>query len=116
MRHLSLRGAGTLLSILFLSGCGGPAVTFHPAHVGDPRVGSRLFVADHCVRCHSVNGTGGQVGPDLSGDGIASQPQQLKAFLADPPEVMSFVKGLHLTDQQIADISAFAASGLKPKK
>src|SRR3989304_4418425 len=31
----------------------------------DPLAGSRLFGAKGCVKCHSVNGVGGKVGPDL---------------------------------------------------
>lgn len=113
---MTVRAAAALLPVLLVAGCGGTSVSFHAARPGDARVGAHLFVVDHCVRCHTVNGTGGHVGPNLTGDGIATQPAQLKEFLSDPPDIMSFVRGLHLTDQQIADISAFTASGLKPKK
>jgi mono/diheme cytochrome c family protein len=32
----------------------------------DPIAGSRVFGAKGCVKCHSVNGTGGKIGPDLA--------------------------------------------------
>ena len=31
----------------------------------DPVAGSRVFGAKGCVKCHSVNGVGGKIGPDL---------------------------------------------------
>jgi cytochrome c2 len=33
---------------------------------GDPTAGQRVFNEKGCVRCHSVGGTGGQAGPELS--------------------------------------------------
>jgi putative heme-binding domain-containing protein len=38
---------------------------------GNPASGRQVFAA-HCAQCHAVDGTGGQVGPDLSG--IRNQP------------------------------------------
>jgi mono/diheme cytochrome c family protein len=38
----------------------------------DPIVGSRIFGAKGCSKCHAVNGVGGEVGPDL---GRVSAPQ-----------------------------------------
>src|SRR5262249_58898228 len=32
----------------------------------DPLAGSRVFGAKGCVKCHSVNGVGGKIGPDLA--------------------------------------------------
>jgi hypothetical protein len=59
---------------------------------------------------------GGQVGPNLTDDPIAGHEDRLSAFLQQPPPQMSFVKHLHLTKQQIADLSAFTRSSLKPGK
>ena len=33
--------------------------------VGDSARGEKLFQTEHCVQCHSINGKGGHVGPDL---------------------------------------------------
>ncbi|GAC1329291.1 MAG: hypothetical protein NVS2B16_22220 [Chloroflexota bacterium] len=99
---------------MLLAGCGSPPSSAPPQ--GHARVGAHLFVTDRCVRCHIVNGVGGKEGPELTHDPIATNYQQLSGWLANPPPQMSFVKNLHLTPQQIADISAFTDSSYKPKK
>jgi mono/diheme cytochrome c family protein len=33
---------------------------------GDARRGAQLFEQQHCVACHSINGTGGKIAPDLA--------------------------------------------------
>ena len=38
----------------------------HVDELGDVRQGQMLFVTKDCIRCHSVRGKGGKVGPDLS--------------------------------------------------
>src|SRR5207344_215886 len=40
-----------------------PQVTIVP---GDSARGAGLFVAKGCIQCHSVNGQGGRVAPDLA--------------------------------------------------
>ena len=32
---------------------------------GDPAVGQALFVSKGCIKCHSINGSGGKIGPGL---------------------------------------------------
>src|SRR5579872_4957192 len=34
--------------------------------VGDARRGAKLFETEECVQCHSVNGRGGKIAPDLT--------------------------------------------------
>ncbi|MGH9307921.1 MAG: PVC-type heme-binding CxxCH protein [Vicinamibacterales bacterium] len=43
------------------------------ARAGDPTQGAAAF-AKHCTACHTFNGSGGRVGPDLSG--IRNQPPE----------------------------------------
>lgn len=40
------------------------SLTFAQLLPEDPTKGSRLFVNKGCVRCHSLKGEGGNVGPD----------------------------------------------------
>lgn len=102
-------------TILLLCGCGSQSSSTAPPK-GHALAGARLFVLDRCVRCHIVNGVGGKEGPELTHDPIAGDDAQLSAWLANPPPQMSFVKGLHITPQQIADISAFTGSTYRPRR
>ena len=43
----------------------------------DPLAGSRVFGTKGCVKCHSINGVGGKVGPDL---GRISRPRSFYDF------------------------------------
>ena len=38
--------------------------------MGDPVLGEALFQRKGCIRCHSINGRGGKVGPDLATRGL----------------------------------------------
>ena len=54
---------------------------------GDPDRGRHLFLSAtslQCKNCHRVQGTGGIIGPDLSGIGIKSKPHELLESLIDP--------------------------------
>jgi putative heme-binding domain-containing protein len=77
---------------------------------GDRQRGAALFAA-HCLTCHSLQGQGHQVGPDLSG--VASRPKaQLIEDLLDPskevaPDFIAYVlltkRGQVLTGLLVAE-------------
>jgi mono/diheme cytochrome c family protein len=85
-----------------------------PDITGNPQLGAQLFVRDRCIKCHQVNGVGGTDSPDLTHDPAATNYDLMKSELEIPPKAMAYVTKLHLTPQQIAALSAFADSSLKP--
>lgn len=56
---------------------------------GDPRLGKELFRHRGCIRCHSVNGRGGKVGPDLGfrKPGESTPPQLVTAMWNHAPKM-----------------------------
>src|SRR5690348_12285300 len=38
----------------------------YAAPVGDARRGEQLFQTEQCITCHSINGKGGNIAPDLT--------------------------------------------------
>src|SRR5438093_12396363 len=51
---------------ILVSSCG-QTMAQSPVRVAqNPLAGSRVFGAKGCVKCHSINGVGGKVGPDLA--------------------------------------------------
>jgi quinoprotein glucose dehydrogenase len=54
---------------------------------GDPESGRRLFLYKsevYCLRCHKVNGTGGDVGPELTGIGSRQPRDYLLESIVEP--------------------------------
>ena len=63
--NLAVRWAVAAVACLLLYSPGAALAQplFSPSQ--DPVAGSRVFGAKGCVKCHSVNGAGGKIGPDL---------------------------------------------------
>lgn len=79
----------------------------------DPLAGSRVFGAKGCVKCHSVNGVGGKIGPDL---GRIPQPRSFydlaTAMWNHLPRMTARMKELgiqrpRLDAREAADLIAF---------
>jgi ubiquinol-cytochrome c reductase cytochrome b subunit len=47
-------------------------------------LGRRLFRSERCMKCHTVGGQGGTLGPDLSKTGIRLQENYLRQWLKNP--------------------------------
>lgn len=56
---------------------------------GSPPAGQELFAEHDCARCHTVNGRGGRLGPDLSTIGERRGPGDLRTDLTDPGSEVS---------------------------
>lgn len=95
---------------------------------GRPELGRDLFVEKKCVQCHSVAGTGGQVGPDLVGLGVRRSPVEFAATIWNKaPAMMAAMatRGItvpQLRPEDMADLVAylysvryFASGGSVPK-
>ena len=56
---------------------------------GDPIRGARVFAAYRCERCHTAEGAGGFLGPDLSEIGSRRTVAQLESSVLEPDSVVS---------------------------
>jgi mono/diheme cytochrome c family protein len=62
-----------------------PGQTKTTAAAGDSEAGKALFVSAGCVACHTMEGQGGKVGPDLSNESkLGRSSQWLIAQITDP--------------------------------
>ncbi len=71
-----------------LSGTNDPVASFHEALVGgDAERGAKVLnekAEVSCVRCHKINGQGGEVGPDLTGIGKRQDRRYLLESIVAP--------------------------------
>jgi len=80
---------------------------------GDPIAGRRIFVERDCVRCHSIWGNGGTLGPDFATVGAGRSLQQLAGmFWNHTPRMIETVRerGFNwpsFTEQELADIISY---------
>jgi len=95
---------------------------------GRPQLGRELFVEKKCVRCHSVSGAGGTLGPDLVALGVRRSPVEFAATIWNKaPAMMAAMETRGITVPQLrpedmADLVAylysvryFASGGSVPK-
>ena len=110
------------------AGCAGgtsdPSDPPQSLNSGDPlskkaQAGERLFGSMGCSSCHTVNGKGGDVGPDLTNEGNSGRSKQwLAQQIRDPkkhdPATVMPGFGNRLSKEQINELVAYLES-LKAK-
>jgi mono/diheme cytochrome c family protein len=80
-----------------------------------PRRGAKLFKEKDCVKCHSVNGEGGRVGPDLAKQHLTGSIVQLAGVMWNhSPEMWhasetQSVPRPEFSGRELADLAAFLA-------
>jgi mono/diheme cytochrome c family protein len=83
---------------------------------GRPELGRELFVEKSCVKCHSVGGVGGKVGPDLVGLGVRRSPVEFAATIWNKAPAMMAAMAAHgiavpqLKPEDMADLVAYLYS------
>jgi putative heme-binding domain-containing protein len=70
-----------------------PAEAWTPYLAGDPKAGETLFFAPDshagCAKCHTVNGKGGQVGPELTGVAGTRDPRFIVESILEPSKAIA---------------------------
>ena len=103
---------GTLVWIM-LSGVSAAGAQPSPFFTGDPISGRRIFVDHGCVRCHSIWGNGGTLGPDFALVGAGRSLQQLAGlFWNHTPRMIDTVRDEGLpwplfSEEDLADIISY---------
>jgi ubiquinol-cytochrome c reductase cytochrome b subunit len=71
--------------------------------------GALIFSASGCTHCHSIRGTGGKRGPDLSGVGRKMKEAQMRKQIVDGSNRMPpFGNGLQ--EKEVKDLIAYLRS------
>jgi mono/diheme cytochrome c family protein len=99
---------GMILILILIS-----SLTFAQLLPEDPTKGSRLFVNKGCVRCHSLKGEGGNVGPDFGRVDLGNTQLDMAAKLWN--HIPSMNVGMerakmikpNMTGQEFTEISAY---------
>jgi cytochrome c2 len=83
----------------------------------DPAQGQKVYVAQKCNICHAVAGSGGKLGPDLSGIGLTRNAAWLEKYLPDPRSFNPKGKmpAQSVKGQDLKDLAAYLAT-LRTKK
>jgi mono/diheme cytochrome c family protein len=103
---------GTVIC-LSLSGVSVAGAQPSPSFTGDPISGRRIFVDRGCVRCHSIWGNGGTLGPDFALVGAGRSLQQLAGlFWNHTPRMIDTVRDEGLpwplfSEEDLADIISY---------
>lgn len=113
--RLGLRACATLAALggLCATPSPGQGTQSSARFPGDPVAGRRIFVERGCVRCHSIWGNGGTLGPDFALVGAGRSLQQLAGlFWNHTPRMIEAVRqrGVQwptLSEQELADLISY---------
>jgi len=103
-----MRRAGLVL--LWFATAGMARLDAQAVGAGDPTSGRRIFIGRGCVRCHSIWGNGGTLGPDFAVVGVGRSMQQLAGeFWNHTPRMIATLRreGVQwptFTEPELADI------------
>ena len=100
------------ISPIFPTMQGGPALPGTPSK-GDPQRGSRIYQSSGCVSCHTNDGKGGKLGPDLSRVGEThSDAYWFRRYLSEPRSIIptSIKPPVKLPDADMDDLIAYLQS------
>lgn len=86
-----------------------------PAAAQDPALveqGQKAFMFQGCYGCHTINGMGTEIGPDLSRVGARHTSEYLTRWLRDPTsqKPTAHMPKLDLTREEIQALAAFLSS------
>lgn len=93
---------------------GMPAIPGAPPK-GDPQRGERIYQSWGCPTCHTLDGKGGKLGPDLARAGEThTDPYWFRRYLSDPRSIIptSVKPPVKLSDADMDDLTAYLL-GLK---
>lgn len=108
-RPLMMAGAAVAAAIvvgLTIAGARAPIVAAPSATGPLVIAGRQVYAKAGCAACHSVNGKGGTVGPDLTHIGSRRDAAWLTRFLSDPQAVRPgiLMPKPDVTDQELRDL------------
>lgn len=98
-------GIGCLALLLFVI----PVLAQEASQI---ETGEKVYKEMKCSMCHKLDGSGGKMGPELSGVGARKDADWIKAFLKDPKSVIPNTKQPPFkgTDEQLEALVTYLMS------
>lgn len=89
-----------------------PRITAAEVGQTDALASAPTYFTTVCTSCHAVNGTGGNVGPDLAGVADRYEPDYLRKWVSDPNSVKpgTAMPNLGLQGEELEQILTFLGS------
>jgi mono/diheme cytochrome c family protein len=104
-------GAAALIFLAILGVAGARSAPAVPAGEESHlvQVGRQVYRQFNCAYCHSINGAGGAVGPDLSQTGAKWKPDDLMAYLVNPNSMIpqTLHPKLLFTSDEVSGLAAY---------